>query len=494
MPVLERRRRQVRDRRFRRARHDAKAAPTSSRRPNASPSSTTTARCGASTRCRCRCSSPWPRSKRLAEQDPSLLEKPAFKAMIEGDLQDAGVAAEEGRVRAGVRHARRHDRRRVPRQRRALAATGAAPEAATHLFKQGAYLPQCELLDLPARQRLQDLHRHRRRRRVRPRRWPRSSTASRPSRWSARARSMKVETGDGQPVLRKLPELGSFDDREEKVVNIALHIGRRPIFAFGNSDGDLAMMRYTLAGSGPRMAWYLHHDDAAARIRLRPRLQAQHACAKALDHADEYGIGRGQHEERLEPGVRRNERPSYRRRRLRSAAARQHADDEHGPHPRRRLHDGLRPSLSRGSAGAQGARSTASGSTGIAVTNARVRALRRRQPATSRWPRRPADPADYPGADPEMLAPSSVVFLPAAAAAWTCAITTTGGTTCPAPTGAIRAGRQLDRGPGRPSGRARRLRGRGGLRAMGRQGAADRSRVGVRRARRTGRRRVRLGR
>jgi hypothetical protein len=41
-----------------------------------------------------------------------------------------------------------------------------------------------------------------------------------------------------------------------------LLIGRRPIFAFGNSDGDLAMLRYTLAGKGPRMAWYVHHDDA----------------------------------------------------------------------------------------------------------------------------------------------------------------------------------------------------------------------------------------
>ena len=67
---------------------------------------------------------------------------------------------------------------------------------------------------------------------------------------------MKLETVDGQAVLRKLPELGSFDDRDEKVVNIALHIGRRPIFAFGNSDGDLAMIRYTLGGDGPRMAWY----------------------------------------------------------------------------------------------------------------------------------------------------------------------------------------------------------------------------------------------
>ena len=48
-----------------------------------------------------------------------------------------------------------------------------------------------------------------------------------------------------------------------KALNIGLHIGRRPLLAFGNSDGDLAMMRYTKSGSGPRLALLLHHDDAA---------------------------------------------------------------------------------------------------------------------------------------------------------------------------------------------------------------------------------------
>ena len=70
-----------------------------------------------------------------------------------------------------------------------------------------------------------------------------------------------LEWRDGQPVLVKQPELNSFDDRAEKVVNIELHIGRRPILAFGNSDGDLAMLQYTAAGDGPRLALLLHHDD-----------------------------------------------------------------------------------------------------------------------------------------------------------------------------------------------------------------------------------------
>jgi phosphoserine phosphatase len=71
----------------------------------------------------------------------------------------------------------------------------------------------------------------------------------------------QVEIRDGQPVLVKQAELGSFDDREEKVVNIDLHIGRRPLIAVGNSDGDLAMIQYTLAGDGPRLGLLLHHDD-----------------------------------------------------------------------------------------------------------------------------------------------------------------------------------------------------------------------------------------
>jgi phosphoglycolate phosphatase-like HAD superfamily hydrolase len=72
----------------------------------------------------------------------------------------------------------------------------------------------------------------------------------------------RFEWREGIPNLTKLPELNSFNDREEKVSNIHLHIGRRPILAVGNSDGDLAMMQYTMAGSGRRLALLLHHDDA----------------------------------------------------------------------------------------------------------------------------------------------------------------------------------------------------------------------------------------
>ncbi|GGO79220.1 haloacid dehalogenase [Marinobacterium nitratireducens] len=72
----------------------------------------------------------------------------------------------------------------------------------------------------------------------------------------------KFEMRDGKPVLVRLPELNFYDDKEGKPVGINLHIGRRPIAAFGNSDGDHQMLQWTMAGDGPRFALLVHHTDA----------------------------------------------------------------------------------------------------------------------------------------------------------------------------------------------------------------------------------------
>ena len=74
---------------------------------------------------------------------------------------------------------------------------------------------------------------------------------------------LKYELRDGKPALVKLPEIAHNDDKEGKPVGIQRHIGRRPIAAFGNSDGDLQMLQWTAAGAGPRFCLYVHHDDAA---------------------------------------------------------------------------------------------------------------------------------------------------------------------------------------------------------------------------------------
>ena len=70
-----------------------------------------------------------------------------------------------------------------------------------------------------------------------------------------------VLTGD-KPTLVRLPEVNFIDDGPGKPVGINEHIGRRPIAAFGNSDGDLQMLEWTAAGSGARFCLYVHHTDA----------------------------------------------------------------------------------------------------------------------------------------------------------------------------------------------------------------------------------------
>ena len=72
----------------------------------------------------------------------------------------------------------------------------------------------------------------------------------------------KYEWRDGKPVLMRLPEMNFIDDKTGKPVGINSHIGRRPIAAFGNSDGDQQMLEWTQAGSGGRLMMLVHHDDA----------------------------------------------------------------------------------------------------------------------------------------------------------------------------------------------------------------------------------------
>src|SRR5262249_19145401 len=72
-----------------------------------------------------------------------------------------------------------------------------------------------------------------------------------------------LEVREGKPVLVRLPEMNFIDDKAGKPVGIQMHIGRRPIAAFGNSDGDLEMLQWTAAGGGPRFCLYVHHTDAA---------------------------------------------------------------------------------------------------------------------------------------------------------------------------------------------------------------------------------------
>jgi len=71
----------------------------------------------------------------------------------------------------------------------------------------------------------------------------------------------RFEIREGKPILIREPKVHFIDDGAGKPVGINQHIGRRPIFAFGNSDGDLQMLQWTMSGGGNRFAGIVHHTD-----------------------------------------------------------------------------------------------------------------------------------------------------------------------------------------------------------------------------------------
>lgn len=96
------------------------------------------------------------------------------------------------------------------------------------------------------------------------------------------------EMRDGTPRLVRLPEINFIDDKAGKPVAINQHIGRRPIAAFGNSDGDLQMLQWVAAGDDARFALIVHHTDAD-REWAYDRKSSIGRLDEALDEADAKG-------------------------------------------------------------------------------------------------------------------------------------------------------------------------------------------------------------
>jgi hypothetical protein len=98
----------------------------------------------------------------------------------------------------------------------------------------------------------------------------------------------KYELQEGKPVIVRLPELDFIDDKAGKPVGINKFIGRRPLAAFGNSDGDLEMLQWTAAGSGAQLMLLVHHTDAK-REYAYDRQAHFGRLNKALDDARQQG-------------------------------------------------------------------------------------------------------------------------------------------------------------------------------------------------------------
>jgi phosphoglycolate phosphatase-like HAD superfamily hydrolase len=98
----------------------------------------------------------------------------------------------------------------------------------------------------------------------------------------------ELQVSDASPILLKLPNIESVDEGPGKPVAINKFIGRRPIFAFGNSDGDKEMLEWTAAGDGLRFMGLVHHTDAN-REWAYDRKSDVGRLDKALDEANAKG-------------------------------------------------------------------------------------------------------------------------------------------------------------------------------------------------------------
>jgi phosphoserine phosphatase len=99
---------------------------------------------------------------------------------------------------------------------------------------------------------------------------------------------LRFELHDGKPVIVREPAIQFVNDRDGKPVAMQQHIGRRPIAAFGNSDGDQPMLEWTAAGPGPRLVLLVHHTDGVREVAY-DRGSPIGKLDKALDEATAKG-------------------------------------------------------------------------------------------------------------------------------------------------------------------------------------------------------------
>lgn len=200
------------------------------------------------------------RVRQLAPSHPSWKTEQPFKALLAGDLQQVASFGEEGLMKLVMASHANTTARQFKDDVTEWIGTAKHPRF-DRLYTELVYLPQLELMKYL---RANDF-------RVfivsgggidfmRP--WTLKTYGIPPNQVVGSSLALQFEMQDGKGVLKRLPKINFIDDKAGKPVGIGLHIGQRPILAFGNSDGDLEMLQYTTSGDGARLGLIVHHTDA----------------------------------------------------------------------------------------------------------------------------------------------------------------------------------------------------------------------------------------
>jgi phosphoserine phosphatase len=200
------------------------------------------------------------RVKALAPQNPAWKTKQPFKAVLDGDMKALAASGEQGLMQLiAVTHAGMTSDEfakialewlataRHPRFKRPYTELVYQPmlEVLTYLRANGfkTYIASGGGVEF-----------------MRP--WTERVYGIAPEQVLGSSIKTKFEMRDGQPTIFRLPQINFIDDKAGKPVGINQQIGRRPIAAFGNSDGDLEMLQWTTMSGGPRFGLIVHHTDA----------------------------------------------------------------------------------------------------------------------------------------------------------------------------------------------------------------------------------------
>ena len=200
------------------------------------------------------------RVKALAPQNPDWKSKQPFQAVLEGDMKALAASGEKGLVELmAVTHAGM-----TPDEFHKIVSDWLAT-ARDPRFKR----PYIELVYQPMLELLAYLRANGFKTFIvsgggiefmRP--WAERVYGIPPEQVVGSSIKTRFQMRDGRPTLFRLPEVNFIDDKAGKPVGINEHIGRRPIAAFGNSDGDLEMLQWTTMSGGVRFGLIVHHTDA----------------------------------------------------------------------------------------------------------------------------------------------------------------------------------------------------------------------------------------
>lgn len=200
------------------------------------------------------------RIKELAPQHPEWKTTEPFASVLEGDVKSALAGGQEALIKMAMATHAGMTTEEFDKIATKWITTAKHPETGK-LYTEMVYQPMLELLEFLRANDFKtyivsgggiDF--------MRP--WTERVYGIPPEQVVGSSIKTKFELRDGKGVIVRTPALNFIDDKEGKPVGIQTHIGRRPIFSAGNSDGDLQMHQWTQAGDGLRFSLYVHHTDA----------------------------------------------------------------------------------------------------------------------------------------------------------------------------------------------------------------------------------------